>query len=486
MFHVPAPIVPDAQRSNLSAIASALRAIVGDRHLLQDPEAIQSHVIDWRRRFTGEALCVVLPKTAEDVSRVVKTCSEMGVAIVPQGGNTGMCGGAIPQSGQPSVVVAMRRMNRIRNVDPVDGTLEVEAGCTLGAAQAAAERVDRLLPLSLGSEGSCQIGGNIATNAGGTSVLRYGPMRDLVLGIEAVLPNGAVFRGLNRLRKDNTGYDLKHLLIGSEGTLGIVTAAVLRLFPRMPATATAFLALGSLDNALDILGRLLVRFGGRVANFEVMSAGQYDLVLRTCPETRPPLPPGHAWYALLEVDDTGDANDLPPLLEGALTVDVEAGRVENAVVATSVSQGKAFWSLRHAVTEANMSAGYSVSHDTSVPVSAVPAFNRNVEAALKAALPDALVNHVGHLGDGNIHVVVILPRDRYSGSGSIERAFRTAGEIVDRETLALGGSISAEHGIGQSNVRRLCSAKEPVALDLMRQIKSLLDPQGIMNPGKLF
>jgi FAD/FMN-containing dehydrogenase len=467
-------------------ILDRLRAIVGATHVLSAPDEMEPHLVDWRRRYRGEALCAVFPGTTGEVADVVATCGAAGIAIVPQGGNTGMCGGAIPDPSRPSVILGLRRMNRIRAVDASENTMTVEAGCVLAAIQDAAAAARRLFPLSLGSEGSCQIGGNIATNAGGTAVLRYGPMRDLVLGLEAVLPDGRVFHGLNRLRKDNTGYDLKQLLIGSEGTLGIVTAAVLKLYPKPRSSATALVAIPSLDAALRVLAQLREDCGDRVGAFEVMSEREFALVLAHKSDLADPLGDPAPWYAFVEVADADADTDLAERLEQSLGRCYEAGSVTNAVVASSLSQADAIWRIRHSVTEANLAAGLSVSHDTSVPTSAVPAFVARTEADMATALPDVTTAFVGHLGDGNIHVVVIFPRDLYADRSRFEEGVGIANGIVDAATVSLGGSISAEHGIGQSNIGRLRAFKDPLALDLMRTIKDVIDPQGIMNPGKLF
>jgi FAD/FMN-containing dehydrogenase len=420
------------------------------------------------------------------VSAVVASCSAAGIAIVPQGGNTGMCGGAIPDPSRPSIVLGLRRMNRIRALDPSGDTMTVEAGCVLAAIQEAADQAGRFFPLSLGSEGSCQIGGTVATNAGGTAVLRYGPMRDLVLGLEAVQPDGRVLHGLNRLRKDNTGYDLKQLLIGSEGTLGVVTAAVLKLYPKPRSHATALVAIPSLDAALSLLAKLRKDCGDRVVTFEVMSQSEFTLVLNHKSDLGDPLGERAPWYAFVEIADTEADRGLAGRLEQSLADCYESGDVTNAVVASSLAQAQAIWRIRHGVTEANIAAGLSVSHDTSVPVSAVPAFVARTDATMSDALPDVTTAYVGHLGDGNIHVVVIFPRDLYADRSRFEEGVRTANRVVDTATLSLGGSISAEHGIGQSNVERLRAFKDPLALELMQTIKRLIDPQGIMNPGKLF
>jgi FAD/FMN-containing dehydrogenase len=463
-----------------------LRAIVGGAYVRTSTADMEGHLVDWRRRYRGAALCVVFPASTEEVAAVVAACGEAGVAVVPQGGNTGMCGGAIPSPSGRSAVVGLRRMDRIRNVDAANNTMTVEAGCLLATVQEAAAAVDRLFPMSLGSEGSCQIGGNVATNAGGTAVLRYGPMRDLVLGVEAVLPDGRIWNGLSRLRKDNTGYDFKHLLIGSEGTLGIITAVVLKLFPRPRSSATCLVSLQSLDAALALLENFRADLGERVSNFEVMSHNEFALVLAHKTDLTNPLSEAAPWYGFVEVTDARDDGNLAETLERSLAAAYDSGIIADAVVASSLAQARAIWQIRHSVTEANIAAGFSVSHDTCVPVSEVPAFVARVDAELAAALPDVSTYYVGHLGDGNIHVVAVFPRDTYADRPLFERAVKETNGIVDACTVSLGGSISAEHGIGQSNVGRLRQFKQGLPLEIMRGIKDLVDPKGIMNPGKMF
>ncbi|WP_244470906.1 FAD-binding oxidoreductase [Microvirga massiliensis] len=447
---------------------------------------MEKHLVDWRRRYRGAAVGVVFPRSTEEVASVVKVCADAGIGIVPQGGNTGMCGGAIPSPDGHSMVVCPGRMNRVREIDPTNNTMTVEAGCILATIQEVAADNDRLFPLSLGSEGSCQIGGNVATNAGGTAVLRYGPMRDLVLGIEAVLPDGRIWNGLSRLRKDNTGYDLKQLFIGSEGTLGIITAVVLKLYPKPHSQLTALAAILDLDLALALLSRLRSELGDRISNFEIMSRNEFALVLAHNPELVDPLDAASPWYAFIEVTDTIVGDDLAAALEESLAAALESGIATDAVIAANLAQAAAIWRIRHSVTEANIASGFSISHDTSVPVSQVPTFVAQVDAAIAAALPEVSTYYVGHLGDGNIHVVVVFPRDTYATQDHFDDGVRAANAIVDRITVALGGSISAEHGIGQSNVGRLLQFKPPLEIEFMRSIKDLFDPRGIMNPGKLF
>lgn len=457
---------------------------IGSAHVLTDPADLEAYTVDARRRYFGSALCVLRPATTEEVSALVKICASAGIAIVPQGGNTGMCGGATPVDPAPAVIISLERMSRIRELDVDNSTMTVDAGCRLAAVQQAADDAGKLFPMSLGSEGSCQIGGNIATNAGGTAVLRYGNMRDLVLGIEAVLPDGRIWHGLRRLRKDNTGYDLKHLFIGSEGTLGIITGAVLKLFSRPANAITALVSLGDIDAVLALLGELRHAFGEHITTFEAMSQNEYELVLRTHTSLRDPLQTRGPWYAFIEITSAETA-DARPALEALLSRQLEQGRILDATLAESLAQADNIWHIRHGVTEANLKAGAAISHDTSVPVSQVPAFVKQSEQEILRAFPEAGVYFVGHVGDGNIHVIAILPRAQYPDAASFSAVAQAVNQIIDRVTVALGGSISAEHGIGKSNRSRLRRHKDPIELEFMDAIKAIFDPKNIMNPGTL-
>lgn len=466
----------------MSLFAERLREIVGETNVIDREADMEPYLVDARRRYRGQSGCVVRPGSVEEVSQIVKLCARTGTKIVPQGGNTGMCGGATPVQGGDCIVLAMGRMNRIRHTDPVNNTIAVDAGCTLLAVQDKAAEVGRLFPLSLGSEGSCQIGGNIATNAGGTSVLRYGPMRDLVMGLEVVMPDGQILDGMKHLRKDNTGYALRQLFIGSEGTLGIITGAVLKLFPQPTDHATAILGLASIENALDLLARLQTRTGGRVSNFEIMSKTQYDLVLGLPRRPANPLSESHAWVVVTELTDVDPAEPVQEQLTRHVMAAMESGLVDEAILAASETQARHFWEIRHSVTEANIAGGKTVSHDTAVPVARVPDFVHAIEREAAARLSQAKVVFVGHVGDGNIHAVFVFP----PSSPDIEILAGEANRLVDEVTIALGGSISAEHGIGRSNRNRLSAYLAPQELDLMTGIKTLCDPQNLMNPGALF
>ena len=462
-----------------------LRSAVGAANVLTDESDLAPYVVDARRRYRGGALCVARPATTAQVSQVLTLCHEAGVAVVPQGGNTGMCGGATPRAERDSVVLALGRMNRVRAVDPLNNTIAVDAGCTLAAVQAEAAAVGRLFPMSLGSEGSCQIGGNIATNAGGTAVLRYGPMRDLVLGVEAVMPDGRVVNAMKALRKDNTGYALKHLFVGSEGTLGVITGAVLKLFAKPASDAVAMVGLDDIDAALALLHHVQARAGSRLTNFEVISAGEYELVMSLPKGLRDPLAARHPWVAIVELTDADPAAPLGDELAAIVHDAMERGLGRDATLAASKAQAELIWEIRHSVTEANVNAGLTFSHDTAVPVSRVPDFVRGVERLVAERFPAAKPVFVGHVGDGNIHAVIVLPREAASTPAETDALAAAVNATIDEVTLSLDGSISAEHGIGRSNRRRLSAYLDPADLALMQGIKALFDPKGLMNPGVL-
>ena len=472
--------------SAADAFAERLAAIVGARHVIGPDGDQQPYVTDWRERYHGHAEAVVRPGSVEEVSQVVRLARECSVAIVPQGGNTGLCGGATPMGNGRNLVVRLDRMKKIRSVSPLANTITVEAGCVLAEIQAAADAADRYFPLSLGAEGSCQIGGNIGTNAGGTAVLRYGPTRDLVLGIEAVLPDGRVFNGLRALRKDNTGYDLKQLFIGAEGTLGIVTAAVLKLFAKPRISATALVMLDGVEQALAVMALLRGHVGDRLGSLEIMSRVQIEAIRQTVPDTAIPFPLDTPWYLIIELTDTLSGTDLAGPLEAALGAALERELITDALMASSEAQARAIWKVRHSVSEGNKRSGFVVSHDSAVPLDRQAAFAVNVEARIVAAVPFARVAMHGHIGDGNIHVCALIDHGRMSEPAEAERIVALVNGIVDDETRLQGGAISAEHGIGLTNRGRLARVTDPLELDLMRAIKGVLDPDGLMNPGKVF
>jgi FAD/FMN-containing dehydrogenase len=473
-------------------LIAGLRALVGDAGLITDPNELQPYATDWRKRYFGTALAVVKPASTQEVAAVMRLCAETRTAVVPQGGNTSLCGGATPLTeenasrlvpGGAQIVLNLSRMNRIRAVDPVNNTITVEAGCVLANLQQAAAAADRLFPLSLAAEGSCEIGGNLSTNAGGTAVLRYGNARDLVLGLEVVLPDGQIWDGLRGLRKDNTGYDLKQLFVGAEGTLGIITAAVLKLFPQPRARATALVALASPASALQLLSHMQGACGDRLTGFELMSALCLSLVAKHFPATRLPFVQAYPQYVLLELTDTANAAGLDAVLHEALGAVSEGGLALDAVVAASAAQVAALWALRENIPEAQVREGKQVKHDVSVPISRIAEFIAVTDAELQRAFAGVRMVTFGHLGDGNLHYNIAPP------AGGDEDAFMAhAGEVsrvVHDSAARFAGSISAEHGLGQYKRDAILRYKSPLEMELMRRIKAALDPQGIMNPGKV-
>ena len=450
-------------------LLAALAAIVGESNLLVSEGDTAPYLTDWRKQYRAAAEAVVRPATTAEVSAVVRQCAGAGVAIVPQGGNTGLCGGSVPTGKRREVVLSLSRLNRIRELDASNDTITAEAGCVLADIQHAAAAADRLFALSLAAEGSCQIGGNLSTNAGGVNVLRYGNARDQVLGLEAVLPDGRVWHGLRSLRKDNTGYDLKQLFIGAEGTLGIITAAVLKLHPKPTAAATAWIEVADPARAVELLGHLRRSCGDRLSAFELMSRRCVDAVTAFRPALRDPLP-GGAWYVLLQLADSGASQALNERLEQALGT----GLVVNAVIARNESESKALWSIRETVPEAQFT---NVKHDISVAVSKIPEFIARADAALEAMVPRVPIYCFGHVGDGNLHYNV--------GDASLLARREEVNRIVYQQVDAFGGSISAEHGLGQLKREEIARHKAPLELELMRAVKHALDPQGLMNPGKV-
>ena len=461
------------------SIASDLGSIVGPRHVLTANEDTAGFLVEPRGKFTGATAAVVRPGSTAETAAVLRYCSENGIAVVPQGGNTGLVGGQIPAAHGREVLLSLTRLDRVRETDPVSNTMTLEAGVTLACAQAQAEAVDRLFPLSLASEGSCTVGGNLATNAGGTAVLAYGNARDLVLGLEVVLADGRVLQNLNKLRKDNTGYDLKHLFVGSEGTLGVITAAVLKLVPRPRSVATAMVGVTSPSDALHLLG--IAQAAGPVTSFELIPRLGVELVLRHA-GGRDPLAAAHPWYVLVEFS-SGAESVAENALVGALESGFSEARVADAVVAASGEQRRAFWDLRERLSGVQRREGGSITHDISVPVAAVPAFMAEAEAAVTARLQGVRIMAFGHLGDGNLHFNLLRP------VGADKAAFLARSDEMNAAVHAVvaahGGSISAEHGIGQLKRDLLPGVKDPVALDVMRLLKRTLDPKGILNPGKV-
>jgi FAD/FMN-containing dehydrogenase len=460
----------------------ALRVLLGPRGYLDRPEDMAPYLREMRGRRSGTSPLVIRPADTAEVAAAVGICASAGIPVVPQGGNTGLVGGSIPDLGT-EVVLSLSRMDRIRVIDPLDYTVTVEAGCVLKRVQDAAAEVDRLFPLSLGAEGTCQIGGNLSTNAGGILTVRYGNARDLVLGLEVVLPDGRVWNGLRSLRKDNTGYDLKHLFIGAEGTLGIITAATLKLFPRPKQVETALVAVPDPQAAIGLLARLRAATGDGLAAFELMSGPLIDLALAHVPGTVDPLPDRHPWYVLLEASSGLPGSALREALEDELAAAMEAGSVRDAVLSASGTQTRELWFIREAIIEAQRLAGASIKHDVSVPVSRIATFIERASAAVAALAPGCLPLPFGHAADGNIHFNVLQPADADATAflGRWDEVNRAVHDVV----LALGGSISAEHGIGTFKRDELPRAAGAVEMDLMRRIKAALDPDGTMNPGKI-
>lgn len=463
-----------------------LKALVGASRVLTEESDTNGYEQDWRGRYKGNSLAVVLPSNTEEVSGVVHLCHKRRIVIVPQGGNTGLTGGAVVLPGQMAILLNLSRLNRIRDIDVRNNAMTVDAGCILANVRTHAEEHRRLFPMLLGSVGSCEVGGLVSTNAGGTGVLRYGNMRELVMGLEVVLPDGEIWHGLRALRKDNTGYDLKQLFIGAEGTLGIITAVVLKLFPLPSASATAMVALESVEQAVDLLRFLQEQVGQRIDAFEILSKSQIEIVLEHGHGVNSPMALDYPWYILIEIADSAADWDPVRQMEQALEAAMEANLVLDAVVASSDSQAQRIWELRHTISESNKRAGFTVSNDTSVPISRLPQFIDKVSTRITEEINDAALCHVGHIGDGNIHVIAVLPREKYPNSQVCEAAAATINFIVHEESVALDGSISAEHGIGCMHVERLERFKPALDIQMMRNIKQTFDPYNLMNPGKIF
>jgi FAD/FMN-containing dehydrogenase len=466
-----------------SATLAELKAAVGTGGWFDSPADLAPYLVDFRRLFQGATPLVLLPRDAAQVSTILAICHRAEVAIVPHGGNTSYCGAATPDETGSQVVLSMRRLNRVRHVDATNYSMVLEAGCTLAEAQRTARTADRLFPLSLGSEGTAQIGGNLSTNAGGTAVLRYGMMRDLVLGLEVVLADGRMLSGLKTLRKDNTGYDVKSLFIGAEGTLGVITAAALKLFPLPADTATALVGVDSPRSALALLARLRTAAGDGITTFELMPRAAVELTVKHIQGVADPLSQGAPWYVLAELTSPNPRQNLAGLLTAELQHAAADGTVLDAMIATSIAQSIAMWKLRESVPEAQRHHGASLKHDVSVPVSEVPLLIEEGSALVRALVPDGEVLGYGHLGDGNLHFNVSqLPGTDTAAFLSHAKPLEHAiFDLVER----LGGSISAEHGIGRLKTAEFARRADPVELALMRDLKRTLDPKGILNPGKV-
>jgi FAD/FMN-containing dehydrogenase len=466
------------------ALLDSLASRLGPRGFSRDPDAMAPWLTDWRGRYRGRAAALVSPASAAEVQAVVAACAEAGAALVPQGGNSSMVGGAIPGAEGGAILLSLRRMNAIRSVSAEDNVAVAEAGVILSDLHDAAGAAGRRFPLSLGAKGSATVGGLVSTNAGGTQVLRFGPMRSLVLGLEAVLPDGSLFEGLSALRKDNRGYDIKQLLIGAEGTLGVVTAASLKLVAAPGSRSVAWAGLDSPRTALTLLRRLESRLGDAVETFELVPDDALRLVLAGIAGTRPPLAGRHRWHVLVETVAPEGGRDASEALQEALGAALEEDMAEDAVLAASEAQAAALWRLRESIAEAERLQGPSVKHDVSVPVSAMPAFIERGRAAVEERFDRARVVAFGHLGDGNVHFNVQPPAGIAAEAWLLAHSAAVTRLVHDLVGEA-GGSISAEHGIGQSKLAELARTAEPTRLAALRAIKQALDPAGIMNPGKL-
>ncbi|WP_129781662.1 FAD-binding oxidoreductase [Peristeroidobacter soli] len=465
------------------SLLADLRRIVGPQGYLDQATDIEPFLVDHRKLYRGATPLVLRPDSTGQVSAIMRMCNEARVGVVPVGGNTSYCGGATPSEDGSQIVLSLARMRRIRSVDPLNYTMIAEAGCVLAEVQAAAAAVDRLFPMSLGSEGSCQLGGNLSTNAGGTAVLRYGMMRDLILGVEVVLPDGRVLDDLKPLRKDNTGYDLRNLFMGAEGTLGVITAATCKLFSRPATTVTAFVGIPDPQHAVSLLSRLRAFTGDAVSTFELIPRFALDLVLQYIPNTADPLDQRHDWYVLLEIGMGRQAESMREAIETELAAAMEQGEIADAALASSESQREMFWKLRESIPPAQHHIGASIKHDVSVTTSELPRFIVEASQLVRTIAPTGRIVSYGHLGDGNLHFNVSRPID-----GDDESFLRLAPNInraVHDLIARYGGSISAEHGIGRLKREELARYESPVALEVMRAIKQALDPNGIMNPGKV-
>ena len=460
-----------------------LRGIVGDGGWRDAAGDLEPYLHDHRRLFHGASPLLLLPDSVAQVTEIMRICNREHIAIVPQGGNTGYCGAATPDESGSQLVLSLRRLNRIRSIDAVNDSMVLEAGCTLAEAQAAAQAADRLFPLSLGSEGSAQIGGNLSTNAGGTAVLRYGMMRDLVLGLEVVLADGRILSALKSLRKDNTGYDVKSLFIGAEGTLGVITAAALKLFPPPTDVATALVGVGAPEHALDLLVRLRAAAGDQLTAFELLPRRAVELTVAHVGGVANPLDQPAAWYVLVELSSPNPRQELAALLSAQLELAAAAATVDNAIVASSIAQSQAMWKLRESVPEAQRRQGASLKHDVSVPISAMPRLLAQGTQLAHSLAPEGEVIAYGHVGDGNLHF------NLSQRPGAPLQAFLARKSVLEEAIFdlveSLGGSISAEHGIGRLRAAQFAARTDPVELTVMQQLKRALDPKGIMNPGKV-
>lgn len=467
----------------MNASLTSIADILGQDSVLTDASDVEPYLTDHRHLYQGRAMAVAVPRTVEQVSRLLAHCNDNRIGVVPHAGNTSYCGGATPDESGQQIVLSLKRLNKIRSIDPLNYSLVVEAGCILTDVQRAADNAERLFPLSLGSEGTCQIGGNLSTNAGGTSVLRYGMMRDLVLGLEVVLPDGRILSTLDSLRKDNTGYDIKSLFLGAEGTLGVITAASLKLFSKVRSTATAFVAVTSVEAAVQLLANLREASGDRISSFELIPRIGIDLTVQHIPGVRDPLKQKHKWHVLCEVTSSRAGEDLNELLTEALAAAFESDLVLDAVVAQNHRERDAFWKIRETIPEAQRLDGASLKHDISLPITSLAKFVATAGDWIAANVPDGRLVAYGHVGDGNLHFNL----NQAPGSSGETFLAREASikRVVHDIVRDFGGSFSAEHGIGRLKVAELERYASPVELDLMRAVKHAFDPNGTLNPGKV-
>jgi FAD/FMN-containing dehydrogenase len=465
------------------ALLDRFAAIVGERHALREAADIEPYVTERRGRYPGVTPLVLRPGNVDEVSRIMKLATETGTPIVPQGGNTGLVGAQVPDRSGTQIVLSLSRLNRIREIDTLSNTATVEAGVILEKLHEAADAAGRLFPLSLGSQGSCEIGGNLSSNAGGTGVLAYGNARELCLGVEVVLPTGEVFDDLRKLKKDNTGYDLKDLFVGAEGTLGVITAAVLKLFPKPKGREVAWVGLHSPEAALELFSRATDQAGSGLTAFELISDMVLGFAVRNVPDTTRPLQSDWPWHVLIEISSGRSAEDARQLMEEVLTSGFEAELVGDAVIAANLAQAGAFWRLRESLSDAQRPEGGSIKHDISVPVASIPAFIERAGRAVVSICPEARIACFGHMGDGNLHYNISQPAG--GDTDGFLDLYPIMNKAVHDIVRDMNGSISAEHGIGQMKREELIATTQPIAIDLMRRVKKAFDPAGIMNPGKV-
>lgn len=459
----------------------AIRNLLGEGGYIDSAPDLDAYQHEWRGLWTGQCDLVALPNSTEQVSAIMKICHEHHIPVVPQGGNTGLVGGGVPNGG---IVLTTKRLNKVRHVDPVNFTLSCDAGCVLADIQAEADAVDRLFPLSLGAEGSCQIGGNLSTNAGGVQVLKYGNARELVLGLEAVLPDGRIWNGMRGLRKDNTGYDLKHLFMGAEGTLGIITGAVLKLYPKPQQKQTSLVAFDSVEQCIELFTRMNAQAGDALTAYEAMNAMAFDMSIKHGPGVRDPFEQRYAWYALMELTSPREGNDLRGALESVLEKAFEDAVIVDAVFAESGAQSDDFWRIRELIPESQAPEGASIKNDVSIPISRVSEFINRAQEAVEKVCPGIRFVSFGHIGDGNFHYNLSQPigaeRDAFLAQ------WHDITDPINDIVHQLDGSFSAEHGIGQLKREELKRYRSSIELDIMKTVKTALDPTGIMNPGKVF